>query len=300
MRAWIRDQTNVTLFYWCWTVADGTPKTDVAYNTSGLSIGYVRPLESEVAATVGGGTAPASLAADDTAHTDWGFRQIVSNLYRVDMPDGFMADGDPYAIPYVTLSGYVFVLADAVDIMQSEPRAATSEVSESSVRAAIGMAAADMDTQLDSINDKTTNLPSDPADASVVAGLIGGLDTKIDALTAYVDTEVAGIKTKTDTLPSDPADASVIAGLISALESKVDTIDDLLDTEMPALTAAVAALPSAAEIHAAELDSFILWLQNGGFVRPATTGDATLKNSAGVGQTVPIVTGEGETILSTS
>lgn len=51
-----------------------------------------------------------------------------------------------------------------------------------------------------------------------------------------------------------------------------------------------AASLTAAEIHAALLDEFILWLQDGGFTRPATTGNATLKNSAGVGQTVAITT----------
>lgn len=40
------------------------------------------------------------------------------------------------------------------------------------VRAAVGLASANMDTQLSGINNKTTNLPSDPADQSAVDGLI--------------------------------------------------------------------------------------------------------------------------------
>ena len=50
----------------------------------------------------------------------------------------------------------------------------------------------------------TDNLPSDPADASVVAGLIATLqafvDTEVAAILAAVDTEVAAIKAKTDSL----------------------------------------------------------------------------------------------------
>jgi hypothetical protein len=55
------------------------------------------------------------------------------------------------------------------------------------------------------IKAKTDNLPSDPADASVLAGLIETVDTVVDA-----------IKLKTDNLPSDPADQS-------AIEAKVDS-----------------------------------------------------------------------------
>lgn len=45
-----------------------------------------------------------------------------------------------------------------------------------------------------------------------------------------------------------------------------------------------------AAIHAAMLDGFIAWLQDTGFTRPTTTGNATLKNSTGAGQTVAITT----------
>lgn len=43
-------------------------------------------------------------------------------------------------------------------------------------------------------------------------------------------------------------------------------------------------------IHDAMLDGWIAWLQDNGFVRPTTSGNATLKNSSGVGQTVAITT----------
>jgi hypothetical protein len=68
-----------------------------------------------------------------------------------------------------------------------------------------------VDTVVDAVKAKTDNLPSDPADASVLAGLIAALETKVDAIDdfvdaemaavlAAVDTEVAAIKAKTDSL----------------------------------------------------------------------------------------------------
>jgi hypothetical protein len=84
---------------------------------------------------------------------------------------------------------------------------AASTMTAAGIRAAVGLSAANLDTQLGAIDDaidtevgaikaKTDNLPSDPADASVVAGLIAAVETKVDT----VDTVVDAIKTKTDGL----------------------------------------------------------------------------------------------------
>lgn len=51
-------------------------------------------------------------------------------------------------------------------------------------------------TVVDAIQAKTDNLPSDPADASVIAGLIAATEAKVDT----VDTVVDAIKAKTDGL----------------------------------------------------------------------------------------------------
>lgn len=97
-------------------------------------------------------------------------------------------------------------------------------------------------SRLASIDNKTANLPTDPADASVVAGLIAAVEAKVDTVDNLIDTEVAAlqsdltaVKAKTDNLPTDPADASVVAGLIAAVEAKVDTVDNFLDTEVAAI-----------------------------------------------------------------
>lgn len=52
----------------------------------------------------------------------------------------------------------------------------TAPPTAAEIRTAIGMAAANLDTQLTAINSKTTNLPADPADASDVAAAIAALN----------------------------------------------------------------------------------------------------------------------------
>lgn len=80
-----------------------------------------------------------------------------------------------------------------------------------------------------------------PLDAAGVRSAVGlasaNLDTQLTAIDDYLDTEIAAIKAKTDNLPADPADASDIAASFTALSAKVDTIDDFLDTEIAAIKA---------------------------------------------------------------
>jgi hypothetical protein len=86
----------------------------------------------------------------------------------------------------------------------TEIQAGLSTLDAAGVRTAVGLASANLDTQLTAIDD-------------------------------FLDTEVAAIKAKTDNLPSDPADASDIAAAFATLNTKLDTIDDFLDTEIAAI-----------------------------------------------------------------
>lgn len=74
-----------------------------------------------------------------------------------------------------------------------------------------------LDTEIAAIKAKTDNLPTDPADASDIAGSFTTVNTKLDTIDDFLDTEVAAIKAKTDNLPTDPADASDVAAAIAAL-----------------------------------------------------------------------------------
>ncbi len=108
---------------------------------------------------------------------------------------------------------------------------------------------------------KTDNLPSDPADASVVAGLIAAAEAKID----IVDTVVDAIKLKTDNLPSDPADQSLIIAATDALAALIDALPTnaelatALASADDATLAAIAALtiPSAAAVADAVHDEVV-------------------------------------------
>lgn len=118
-----------------------------------------------------------------------------------------------------------------------------NDLSAAGVRAAVGLASANLDTQLTAIDDfldtevaaikaKTDALPTDPADASDIAAsfatvngtlatIAGYIDTEVASILAAVDTEVAAIKAKTDNLPADPADASDIAARFTTLDTAV-------------------------------------------------------------------------------
>lgn len=84
-----------------------------------------------------------------------------------------------------------------------------------------------VDTEIAAIKAKTDNLPTDPADESLLEAAIADLktyvDTEVAAILAAVDTEVAAIKAKTDNLPTDPADESLLEAAIADLKTYVDT-----------------------------------------------------------------------------
>ena len=62
-----------------------------------------------------------------------------------------------------------------------------------------------VDTEVAAIKAKTDNLPSDPADASVIAAEFVTVNSTLSTIAGYIDTEVAAIKAKTDNLPAAPA-----------------------------------------------------------------------------------------------
>lgn len=98
----------------------------------------------------------------------------------------------------------------------------TAPLDAAGVRAAVGLAAANLDTQLAAIDDF--------------------LDTEIAAILAAVDTEVAAILADTAELQGDWVDGGRLDLILDARASQasVDTIDDLVDDLETRLTAALA------------------------------------------------------------
>lgn len=108
-------------------------------------------------------------------------------------------------------------------------------------------------TTIPAIDAKTTNLPSDPADASVVAGRFDTLDASVadlptnaelaTALAAADDAVlalVALVKAKTDNLPTDPADQSLVIAATDALLAAITALNNISTAQVQ--TAAAAAL----------------------------------------------------------
>jgi hypothetical protein len=171
----------------------------------------------------------------------------------------FTASNEVSANVTVMAANVVTASAIATDAIGSAELAASaiteiqsglSTLDAAGVRSAVGLASANLDTQLTTIDDfldteiaaikaKTDNLPSDPADASDIASSFTTVNTKLDTIDDFLDTEIAAIKAKTDNLPSDPADASDIASSFSTVNTKLDAIDDFVDTEVASILAAV-------------------------------------------------------------
>jgi hypothetical protein len=130
---------------------------------------------------------------------------------------------------------------------------------------ATALALSDVETIASAISAKTTNLPSDPADASVVAGLIAAIlvDTaeigaagagltalasaaNLATVAGYLDTEIAAILADTNELQTDWANGGRLDLLIDAIKAKTDLV--------PAAPAAVGDIPTAAANAAALMD----------------------------------------------
>ena len=110
------------------------------------------------------------------------------------------------------------------------------------VRAAVGLASANLDTQLTAIDDLIDT------EVAAIKTVVDSNATKLDTIDDFLDTEIAAIKAKTDNLPTDPADASDIAAAFAVTNGKIDAVDDLLDTE-------VAAIKTVVDSNATKLDT---------------------------------------------
>ena len=115
----------------------------------------------------------------------------------------------------------------------------TTVLDAAGVRTAVGLASANLDTQLAAIVADSNELQTDWTNG-------GRLDVLIDA-----------IKAKTDNLPSDPADASDIASSFSTVNTTLATIAGYIDTEVATIVTATgaSAIRAAIGLASANLDT---------------------------------------------
>lgn len=145
-----------------------------------------------------------------------------------------------------------------VNALENAPSGGGGGLDAAGVRAAIGLASANLDTQLTAIDDfldteiaaikaKTDNLPSDPADASDIATAFGTVNTKLDTIDDFLDTEIAAIKAKTDNLPASPA----ASGDIPAASTVASAVRTELGTELGRIDVAISTRGTGAALDAA-------------------------------------------------
>lgn len=87
----------------CLDSTTGAPKTDVAYNSSGIDLWYRREGAALTSVT------EATLAALTTAHADGGFLHVANGVYRLDLPDAAFATGANYVDFGGTVTGGHFI-----------------------------------------------------------------------------------------------------------------------------------------------------------------------------------------------
>lgn len=161
---------------------------------------------------------------------------------------GIQAIWDALTSALTTVGSIGKLLVDNINTTISSRLASasyTAPLDAAGTRTAVGLASANLDTQLGTIDDfldteiaaikaKTDNLPSDPADASDIASSFGAVNATLSTIAGYIDTEVAAIKAKTDNLPTLPAAASDCITAVG-VRSAVGLASANLDTQLDAL-----------------------------------------------------------------
>jgi len=112
--------------------------------------------------------------------------------------------------------------------------AALNNLSQANIRSAVGLGSANLDTQLAAIDTKTTNLPSDPADQSLIIAATTALASAIAALNnlsaaqvrTELSTELARIDVAVSTRAATGAAMTLTAGERNAIaDAKFDRAD---------------------------------------------------------------------------
>lgn len=143
------------------------------------------------------------------------------------------SSGDPWA---TALPG-AYTAGSAGYIVGTNLDAAVSSVSGGSgldaagVRAAIGLASANLDTQLGAIDTVVDAVLVDTAEIGTAGAGLTALASaaNLATLAGYVDTEVAAIKAKTDNLPASPA-------AVGDIPTATENADALLNRDMSAVS----------------------------------------------------------------
>lgn len=157
----------------------GLAEEAVEHNSSGIALWYRREGEAKTSIT------PVSLASLTTAHADGGIEHIDDGDYRVDVPDAAFSAGANHVDIGGTVSGMI-VLGGRVRLVDYDPES-SSDLGLSNLDAAMTSRQPSGPVTVSTNNDKAGySLASGPLDAAGVRSAIGlasaDLDTQIGTL----------------------------------------------------------------------------------------------------------------------
>lgn len=114
--------TSKSLLFRAFTTSTGAAKTDLVYNTSGLTCTYF------TLNTLASGTVTlATLATPTTAYSSGGFVHIAGGLYRLDVPNAQIASGDYTAFVLHGVTDCTIVPDNSgIDILGVNPRSSSA------------------------------------------------------------------------------------------------------------------------------------------------------------------------------
>lgn len=141
--------------------------------------------------------------------------------------------GDPWstALPGAYSAGTAgYIVGTNLDVAVSSVSGG-SGLDAAGVRAAIGLASANLDTQLAAIDTVVDAVLVDTAEIGTAGAGLTALASaaNLATLAGYVDTEVAAIKAKTDNLPASPA-------AVGDIPTATENADALLNRDMSAVS----------------------------------------------------------------
>ena len=202
------------------TVSSGTVTIGTNNDKTGYSLSQSFPANFASLAITGGGAVTIGTNNDKTGYS-------LSQAF----PANFASLG-------INVSGHISrtTLVDTVTTYTGNtPQTGDSyaNTTPGALRTAVGLASANLDTQLasrasqttvDAIQAKTDNLPSDPADQSLIITATNSLASTLGTpALASMSADIAAIQAKTVNLPPDPADQSLVIAATDSLASTLGT-----------------------------------------------------------------------------
>lgn len=232
------------------TVIDDLIDTEVAAIKSVVDAILVDT--AEIGAAGAGLTALATQASVNTID-DFLDTEVAAIKAKTDNLPSDPADASDIASSFSTVNSTLSTIAGYID---TEVSTIVTQTSAASIRTAVGLASANLDTQIGTL---ATYL-----DTEIAAILADTNELQTDwANGGRLDLLIDAINAKTTSLPSDPADASVIAGRFDTLDTSVADLPTnaelatALAAADDAVLAAIAALNnlSAAQVNAEVVDA---------------------------------------------